>query len=450
MAELKTHLDGTAFDGVIGDTRDESTPSWPVARRRPRARRTSCSSCSTTSATPSSAVSAGLGDRIRTPHIDALAAGGLRYRNFHTTALCSPTRAALLTGRNHHSVGVGAIWSAPPVSPATTAASRRTRRCCRRCSAERLRHHCVGKWHLTPDEHNGPPARSTAGRSGRGSSGSTGSCPARPTSGSPTCGTTTTGSTRPHDARGDGYHLTDDLADRAITWINEHQTIEPTRPFFLYFAPGATHSPHHAPPEYIERYRGVFDDGWDVIRDETLARQIEIGVVPEGTTLPPRNQGVRAWDELSDDERAVYARQMEVYAAFVDHTDDQIGRLLDHLRASGVFDDTLVCPLSDNGASAEGGDARSAVGDHLLQRAGREPRRHDRPPRRVGRSDHLPALRAPGGRSRQHPQKWYKSFVHEGGTRDPLIVSWPNGSPTPVRCATSSTTSSTSRDRSSS
>jgi arylsulfatase len=203
--------------------------------------------------------------------------------------------------------------------------------------------------------------------------------------------------------------------------------VAPSKPFFTYLAFGATHSPHHVPREHIDAYRGVFDAGWDVVRAETLATQIEMGIVPAGTTLPGLNPGVRAWAEFSDDERRLYARQMEVYAAMVTHTDAAIGRLIDHLDRSGLRDDTIVMVLSDNGASAEGaGDGRlNSFGyvngapdsvTEMLQHIDEWGAPHTHP--------HYASGWAMAGNT---PNRMYKSFVHEGGTRDPLIVSWPNG-----------------------
>ena len=427
MAGLDTHLDGTPFAGVIGDTRNESAPSWPVAAAPPDEAPNVVFIVLDDLGYAQLGCYGGLGDRIRTPHIDALAAEGLRYRNFHTTALCSPTRAALLTGLNHHSVGVGTICERATGFPGYHARIPRDSVMLPKVLGRNgYATYCVGKWHLTPDEHNGPTGPFDRWPLGQGFDRYYGFLPGETDQWTPDLWEDNHRVDPPRtDARGEDYHLTADIADKAVTWLNEHHTIDPGRPFFLHFAPGAPHSPHHAPREFIDRYAGVFDDGWDVIRDETFARQIELGVVPEGTTLPPRNQGVRAWESLTDTERTVYRRQMEVYAAFVEHTDEQIGRLLDHLRASGVFDNTLIFFMSDNGASAEGGT--HGLASEITYFNGQTETIDDM----IGKLDEwggpttYPHYAAGWAYAGSTPQKWYKSFVHEGGTRDPLIVSWP-------------------------
>ena len=232
-------------------------------------------------------------------------------------------------------------------------------------------------------------------------------------------------SVRPPRTVAEGYHLTEDLADRAIEYLNDLRNVDAEQPFFLYFATGACHSPHHAPPEWIERYRGQFDDGWDALRDRVLARQLETGVLPPGTELSPRPPWVPAWDELASEDRAVAARFMECFAGFLSHTDAQIGRLLEHLEATGDADDTLVILVSDNGASAEGGPHGSINDVRLvnLDPAGPEELR--------ARIDEL------GGPSvhNNYPWGWtmagntpfkrWKREVHEGGVADPCIVRWP-------------------------
>ena len=300
MSELKTHLDGTEFDGVIGDTRDDSLPSWPVAAASPTGAPNIVFIVLDDLGYAQLGCYGRLGDRIRTPNIDALAAGGLRYRNFHTTALCSPTRAALLTGLNHHSVGIGTICERATGFPGYHARIPKDSAMLPKVLGKSgYATYCVGKWHLTPDEHNGPTGPFDRWPLGQGFDRYYGFLPGETDQWTPDLWEDNHRVDPPTtDPHGDKYHLTADLADKAITWLNEHHTIDPSRPFMLHFAPGATHSPHHAPREYIERYAGAFDDGWDVIRDETFARQIELGVVPADTTLPPRNRGVRpkmAW-----------------------------------------------------------------------------------------------------------------------------------------------------------
>ncbi len=425
---VNTHRDGDAFPGVVGTTRPESTPSWPVPQPPPDQAPNIMFIVLDDLGYAQLGCYGGLGDRVRTPHLDALAAGGLRYRNFHTTALCSPTRAALLTGRNHHSVGVGLIMERATGFPGYNARIPADSAMLPKVlGANGYATYCVGKWHLTPDEHNGPTGPFDRWPLGQGFHRFYGFLPGETDQWHPDLWEDNHRIDPPtSNADGSNYHLSADMADKTITWLNEHDAIDPDRPFFLHFATGAPHSPHHAPQELIDSYAGMFDTGWDTIREETFARQVELGVVPAGTDLPPRNAGVVAWDRLSDDERRVYTKQMEVYAAFVEHTDAQIGRVLDHLRTSGQFDNTLIFFLSDNGASAEGG--RHGLRSEITYFNGQT----------ETIDDMIDALDDWGGPTTyphyangwayagSTPQKWYKSFVHEGGTRDPMIVSWPN------------------------
>jgi arylsulfatase len=419
----RSHPDGNPFDGVIANTREGSEPSWPVAPVASDDAPNVVFIVLDDLGYAQLGCYGGLGDRIRTPHMDALATGGLRYRNFHTTALCSPTRAALLTGRNHHSVGLGVITERATGFPGYHARIPKESAMVPKVLGDQgWATYCLGKWHLTPDEHNGPTGPFDRWPLGQGFDRYYGFLPGETDQWSPDLWEDNHRIDPPDEP---GYHVTTDLADHAIQWLTEHDTINDNRPFFLHFAPGAPHAPHHAPAELIASYHGVFDDGWDVIRDETFARQLELGVVPEGTTLPPRNPGVRPWDELSDIEQRVYLRQMEVYAAFVTHTDTEIGRLLDHLRDTAQFDNTLIFLLSDNGASAEGG-RHGLISEITYFNGETEPVEE--------MVDHLDAWGGPTTYPHyangwawlgNTPQRWYKSMVHEGGTRDPLIISWP-------------------------
>ncbi|MEZ5281728.1 MAG: arylsulfatase [Acidimicrobiales bacterium] len=424
-AHLNTHPDGSPFPGVAAQSLDGSSGSWPVPEQAPEGAPNIVFIVLDDLGYAQLGCYGGLGGRIRTPNIDRLAAGGLRYRNFHTTALCSPTRAALLTGRNHHSVGLGTIVERATAFPGYHARIPKDSAMLPKVlGANGWSTYCVGKWHLTPDEHNGPTGPFDRWPLGQGFDRYYGFLSGETDQWHPDLWED---NHRVDPPPTPGYHLTADLADRAIRWIGEHRTIDSTRPFFLHFATGAPHSPHHAPRDLIESYAGVFDDGWDVIREQTLAAQIDLGVVPEGTDLPPRNQGVRAWSELSDTERRVYCRQMEVYAAFVEHTDREIGRLLEFLQHDGCFDNTIVMLMSDNGASAEGG--QHGLVSEITYFNGRTESIDDMVERLDdwGGPTTYPHYAHGWAYAGSTPQKWYKGFVHEGGTRDPLIVSWPAG-----------------------
>jgi arylsulfatase len=294
------------------------------------------------------------GGAIAMPTLDRIASQGLRYSNFHTAALCSPTRAALLTGRNHHTNNTGAVQDVATAFPGQT--GKRPPSVAPLAEILRLNGYSTGafgKWHLTPlweTSLSGPfdlwPTRSGFERY-------YGFIGGEANQWAPLLYDGTLEVEMPTDPK---YHVTTDLVNRAIQWVRAQQSLTPDRPFFLYFAPGATHAPHHVAKEWVDRYRGRFDSGWDAYREETLARQIEKGVVPPGTKLAPKPAAIRDWSALSADERRLFARQMEVYAGFGEHTDHEVGRLVEALEELGVMDDTIFIYIAgDNGASAEGG-----------------------------------------------------------------------------------------------
>lgn len=407
------------FGGVIGRTWRESAPWWPEPARAP--------------AGAPNIVFVVLddvgfsdlrcyGSEIDTPNMDGLAAGGLRYNNFHVTSMCSPTRACLLTGRNAHAVGMGIIaeWS--------TGFPGYRGRIARRAAtlAEILRDHAyntlaVGKWHLTPLAEATAPGPFGDWPLARGFDRWYGFHGALTDQWNPELFE----DNHALDIARDGYHLSEDLVDRAIAFVRDQQSVAPEKPFFLYLAFGACHWPHHVPRRHLDKYRARYDRGWDAIREERLARQKTLGVVPPSTALAPRNPGVAAWSALSADERRLFARLQEAYAAFLDHTDVQIGRLLAFLRTLGRFDDTLVVLLSDNGASPEGG-ATGAANErkHLAY----EPETLAETLAAIDRIgtehafNHYPTGWAQASNT---PLKWYKKDTHGGGIRAPLIVHWP-------------------------
>jgi arylsulfatase A-like enzyme len=368
------------------------------------------------------------GSELATPEIDKLAAAGLRYTGFHTTALCSPSRASLLTGRNPHAVGMRGVsnWNTGfphmrgGISPRAATV------------ADLLRAHgyatyAAGKWHLAPmtecsaaGPHDNWPLQKGFDRFYGFMQGETDQFHPELT-----CDN---GHVDPPAGPDDGYHLSADLVDRATGWISDLQSLRPDRPFFLYLAFGATHAPHQAPPDYLLRWRGRFDDGYDAARDRWYARQLELGVIPEGTVLAPRNPGVPAWADLTAVQRVFSARLQEAFAAMLEHTDAQIGRLTGFLRDRGLLDNTMLVIMSDNGASREGGpfgvfdefsffNARAEDIDeivaHRLDDIG-GPRSHC----------NYPWGWAQAGNS---PLRWYKQNTYGGGVRDPLVVHWPAG-----------------------
>ena len=369
------------------------------------------------------------GSEIATPHIDGLAADGLRYNGFHVTALCSSTRSCLLTGRNHHAVGMGLLPELAlgfpgyngriPKSAATLARVLRD---------SGYSTHAVGKWHLTPwfeQSAAGPFDRWPLGMGFERFYGFVGGVTSQ---WAPDL-VSDNGFVDPPHSPEEGYHLTEDLVAQAIRLVQDQQQAAPGKPFFLYLAPGAVHYPHHVPGPWVKRYHHRFDDGWEAVRHERFVRQQEVGVVPAGTTLTPRPPWVEPWDHLRSDERRLYARQMEVYAAFLAHTDAQVGRLLDFLVRIGAMDNTMVMVLSDNGASAEGGPRGWTNPAGFGQAEGDGADLETRLSRMddlggFGTYDHYAWGWAWAGNT---PFKLWKRYSWLGGTRVPLVVRWPAG-----------------------
>ena len=367
------------------------------------------------------------GSAIATPNIDRLATGGLRYNRFHVTALCSPTRASLLTGRNHHAVGVGFLVDTPTAHPGYSVEMPRTvtplPRLLRDSGYSTM---AVGKWHLVPRGERSAAGPFHRWPLGWGFERYYGFLHGDANQWTPNLACDNH-FIEPPARPEDGYHLSEDLADQAIRQVLDQTHAAPGKPFFLYWALGATHAPHHVPEEWSERYRGRFDAGWEQLRREIFERQLASGIVPEGTTLTERPSWVQAWDELDADSRRLFARQHEVYAGFLSHTDAQIGRFLDHLAQSGRLDDTVVLLMSDNGASAEAG----RLGNF------NEHRFSSRLPETVeGNLAHLDEWG--GFRAYNHyaygwawagntPLRLWKRYAWLGGSRTPLVVHWPQG-----------------------
>jgi arylsulfatase len=412
------------FKGVIGRYHHDSTPWWPDPERAPAG---APNVILVVLDDVGFAQLGCFGSDIATPAFDRLAAGGLRYTNFHTTALCSPTRACLLTGRNHHSVGMGRIIELATGYPGYCARIPRSAGFLPEMLVPRgWAAWAVGKWHLTPEDECHLAASRARWPLGRGFERWYGFFGGETHQFAPALIQDNHQIETPRSIE-DGYHLTEDLVDRALGLVKDLRAVDDRKPFFLYLCTGACHSPHQAPAEWIARYRGSFDAGWDVWREETLARQLAAGVLPPGTALSPRPDWVPAWNELSADERRLYVRYMEAFAGFLSHTDHQLGRLFAFLAQTGELDNTLVIALSDNGASSEGG-LQGSINDL-------------RPWNMVGRpfEEALRRIDEIGGPRchNNYPWGWtvagntpfrrWKREVHEGGVADPLIVHWPRG-----------------------
>jgi arylsulfatase len=415
---------GTAFPGTIGRTVDESTPAWPAPLR---AKEGAPNVLIIVLDDTGFGQLGCYGSPIRTPNLDRLAEGGLRYTNMHTTALCSPTRSCILTGRNHHSNNMAGITEISTGYPGYSGSIPFENGFLSEMLLQNgYNTFAVGKWHLTPAEQisaAGPYERWPLGRGFERFYGFLG------------------GDTHqyypdlahdnhtidPPRTPEEGYTLNEDLADRAIGFVADAKQVAPDRPFFMYYCTGAMHAPHHVPREWADRYRGVFDDGWEAYRQRVFARQKELGIVPEGTDLPPHDPDVPRWDALPEKERRLYARMMEVFAGFLEHTYHHIGRVLDYLESIGELEKTLVMVISDNGASAEGGPTGSVNENRFFNYV----------PESL--EDNLAALDDLGGPKYFNHYAWgwtwagdtpfrrWKRETYRGGISDPFIVHWPRG-----------------------
>ncbi len=412
------------FQGTIGRTYADSKGWWPPLTAPP-------------AGTPNVVVVllddvgyahlGAYGSNIATPTFDRLARHGRRYANFHTTALCSPTRACLLTGRNHHSNGMARVVEFAAGFPGYNSSIPRKNG----FLSEILRGagyatFAVGKWHLTPATEMSAGSPRDKWPIGRGFDRYYGFMGGETDQYHPELVSDNT-PVDPNRSPEEGYHLTEDLVDHAIRFISDLRGAAPTTPFLLWFAPGACHAPHQAPRDYLERYRGYFDEGWDSWRDDVFARQLASGLLPPGTSLSERPSWVPAWDTLTADERLVASRLMEAFAAFLTHTDDQVKRLLDVIEELGETENTIVVVMSDNGASAEGGVRGSFNEQYFFNFVPESLEENLRRLDDIGTpraNNHYPWGWAWAGNT---PLKRFKRDTHEGGVADPLIIHWPAG-----------------------
>ena len=372
------------------------------------------------------------GGPCRTPNFEKLAADGLRYNRFHTTALCSPTRQALLTGRNHHTVGMGGITEIATSAPGYNSILPNT--CSPLARILKLNGYSTaqfGKCHEVPVWQTSPMGPFDSWPSGGGGfeyfygfiGGETNQWyPALYEGTTPV---------EPKKTPEEGYHLTEDLANKAIKWIRQQKALMPDKPFFTYFAPGAMHAPHHVPKEWIDKYKGKFDQGWDKLREEIFARQKQLGVIPPDCQLTQRHPEIPAWDTISAVMKPVLTRQMEVYAGFFEHTDYHVGRLIDAIEDLGILDDTLIyLIIGDNGASAEGSlqgcfnEMAPLTGFPQLETAEFLTERLDK----LGGTEAYNHYAVAWAHALDTPYQWTKQVAsHFGGTRNGTIVHWPKG-----------------------
>jgi arylsulfatase len=372
--------------------------------------------------------SSAFGGPVHMPTAERLAAQGLRYTRFHTTALCSPTRAALLSGRNHHAVGMGTITELATSAPGYS--SLRPNTMAPLAEILKLNGYATaqfGKCHEVPVWETGPTGPFDRWPSpGNGFEHFYGFVGGETNQWYPTIYEGTT-PVEPWGTPEDGYHFMEDMTDRAILWAHQQKAMTPDKPFFLYFAPGATHAPHHVPTEWADKYQGRFDQGWDQVREETFARQKELGVVPQEAELTARHQEIPAWDDMDAQLKPALARQMEVYAGFLEYADHHVGRLLEALQDLGILDDTLVFYIiGDNGASAEG-TLTGAVTELLVEAPDL-----GTPELMIQRMGDLGTPRAYNhyavgwAHAMDTPYQWTKQVAsHWGGTRNATIVCWP-------------------------
>jgi arylsulfatase A-like enzyme len=421
---LSEYEPGAAFPGVIGRTTDVSSPAWPrSARPAPGKPNVLMVVLDDTGFGQLGCY----GSPIETPNFDALAANGLRYNNMHTTALCSPSRSCILTGRNHHSNGMAAITELASGYPGYNGIIPFENG----FLSEMLLDHgyntfMVGKWHLTPSNQEtaaGPYDRWPLARGFERFYGFLG-------------GDTSqwypdlvydNHQVEPPATPEEGYHLSADLVDRSIQFIADSKQIDPDKPFYLHLCFGATHAPHHAPKEWADKYADKFDDGWDAYREQTFARQKELGIVPSDAELSRHDPDVPDWETLPEPARKLFSRFMEVFAGFLSHTDHHLGRLLDFLRERGELDNTIIMVISDNGASAEGGPTGTTNEAQFFNNA----------PESL--EDSLALIDEIGGPKtfNHYPWGWtwagntpfrrWKRETYRGGVSDPFLVHWPKG-----------------------
>ena len=424
MAKLTEYGRGAAFPGVIGRTFDVSTPAWPMPRR---AKAGAPNVLFIVLDDTGFGQLGCYGSPIRTPNIDKLAAGGVRFNNMQTTALCSPTRSCILTGRNHHSNAMSCITEGSTGYPGGNGYIPFENGFLSEILLQQgYNTYAIGKWHLTAADQisaAGPYERWPLGRGFERFYGFLG-------------GDThqyypelvyDNHGVEPEKTPEEGYHLTEDLVDRAISFIADAKQVAPSKPFFMYFCPGAMHAPHHVPREWADKYKGMFDGGWDAYREQVFQRQKQLGIAPKDAELSRHDPDVPDWNALSADEKKLYARMMEVFAGFLEHTDHHIARLINFLETLGELDNTLVMLISDNGASSEGGPSGSVNENKFFNNV------PDSLAENLEKMDQL------GGPQtfNHYPWGWtwagntpfrrWKRETYRGGISDPFIVRWPKG-----------------------
>src|SRR5512137_2183353 len=421
---LKEYKPGTAFNGVIGRTFDVSSPAWPQPLR---AKDGAPNVLFIVQDDTGFGQMGCYGSPIETPNIDDLAKNGLLFYNMHTTALCSPTRSCIITGRNHHSNAMSCITEGSTGFPGSNGYIPFENG----FLSEILLQHgyntfALGKWHLTPATEMSGAGPYDRWPLGRGFERFYGFLGADTHQYYPDL-VYDNHQVEPLKTPEEGYHFTEDITDKAISFIADSKQNAPNKPFFMYFCPGAAHAPHHVPKEWADKYKGKFDMGWDKYREMVFERQKKLGIVPQDAELSRHDPDVKPWDRCSPEEKKVYARMMEVFAGFLSHTDYHYGRLFEFLKSIGEWENTLIMFISDNGASAEGGPTGS-LNENLF---------FNNVPESL--EDNLKAINDIGGPKyfNHYPWGWtwagntpfrrWKRETYRGGVSDPFIVHWPKG-----------------------
>ena len=415
---------GTPFPGIIGRTVEESSPAWPMPLR---AKEGAPNVLFIVLDDVGYGQMSAFGGLVNTPNINKLAENGLRYTNMHTAALCSPTRACILTGRNHHSNGMAAITEMATGYPGYNGEMPFENGMLSEMLLEQgYNTFCVGKWHLSPAEENSPAGPFHRWPLGRGFERFYGFLGGETNQWMPDLVQDNTPISAPKTPE-EGYHLSEDLTDKAIQFVRDAYVNAPDKPFFLYFAPGAAHAPHHVATEWSDKYKGKFDMGWDKYREEVFKRQKELGIFSNDAELSRKDPDVPQWDSLSDDHKRLYTRQMEVFAGFLEHCDYHIGRLLKALDELGKLDNTLIMLISDNGASSEGGvigafnemsffNGRLETLEEVLSRIDK-----------LGTPESYNHYSWGWAWAGNTPFRRWKKDVYRGGSTDNFIVCWPAG-----------------------
>lgn len=421
---LKEYTPGTTFSGVVGRTFDKSEPAWPKPLR---AKKDAPNVLFVVLDDTGFGQLGCYGSPIATPNLDKLAKNGLVYNNMHTTALCSPTRSCILTGRNHHSNAMACITEGSTGFPGSNGNIPFENGFLSEILLQQgYNTYAIGKWHLTPADQISAAGSYERWPLGRGFERYYGFLGGETHQYYPEL-VYDNHTVEPPKTPEEGYHVTEDLVDKAIGFIADAKQVAPDKPFYMYFCTGAMHAPHHVRKEWSDKYKGQFDEGWEAYRGRVFANQKKLGIVPKEAQLSRHDPDVKPWADCSADEKKLYARMMEVYAGFLEHTDHHIGRLIDFLKSNGELDNTIVMVISDNGASSEGGPTGS-VNENLF---------FNNVPESL--EDNLKMLDKLGGPETFNHYAWgwtwagntpfrrWKRETYRGGISDPFIVHWPKG-----------------------